>query len=482
MRVSFLKSADLEAMLTEALADHAQNAERRQRSSPSPEFDLERVKKFLRESDFENGAEISGLIQSILRHLDAGVLNFHHPRYFGVFNPSPSAMGIVGQFLSALYNPQLASSKSAPFPLQVERFLIRYLGVRAGYAIEKIEGTFTTGGTEANLSALLCALYAKFPQCRELGVAGLSARPVVYASSETHHSVQKAMLTAGLGLEALRVLKVDTDFKLPVDRLQTQIQEDLRRGLAPLMVVATLGSTSGGVLDPVSKIASVCRAFGLWLHVDAAFGGAAVLLDDSSHITQGMDRSDSFTLDAHKWLNMPFGCSMLITRQKGCLRRAFSTEDNVYMPQASDVSSDFEPYRDSLQWSRRFAGLGLFMELAQVGRSGVAASMERHMKMADELRRMLREVGLTPLNETPLPVVCVAVSESREETSQICDELCARLKAFLTVTVLGDRPVLRIGINNGLTSHQDLRDLVEQLHIVVGESRGAVLAPDSYGH
>ncbi|HET8643912.1 MAG TPA: aminotransferase class V-fold PLP-dependent enzyme, partial [Vicinamibacteria bacterium] len=198
-----------------------------------------------------------------------------HPRYFGLFNPAPGTMGIAADALVAAFNPQIAAWSHSPFAAEVERHLVRAFGGRLGYA--EADGVFCSGGAEANHTALLAALTAAFPRFGEGGARALEAQPLLYVSSEAHHSFLKAARLSGLGTAAVREVAVDSAFRMDAGALRARIAEDRRAGHVPFLVVATAGTTSAGAIDPLAETAAVAEAERMWLHVDAAWGGAAVL-------------------------------------------------------------------------------------------------------------------------------------------------------------------------------------------------------------
>src|SRR5918912_1342828 len=193
-----------------------------------------------------------------------------HPRYYGLFNPAPTTMGIAADALVAAFNPQMAAWSHNPFAAEVEAHLVRAFGARFGYA--EADGTFCSGGAEANHTAVLTALTHTQPDFARGGARALPAQPVLYISAEGHHSIIKAARLCGLGHEAVREIPVDDKLKLDCAALAAEIGRDRAAGLAPFMLVATLGTTNSGVLDPVAELADIAAQHKLWLHVDAAWG------------------------------------------------------------------------------------------------------------------------------------------------------------------------------------------------------------------
>ncbi|MGD8277231.1 MAG: pyridoxal-dependent decarboxylase, partial [Gemmatimonadota bacterium] len=262
-----------------------------------PAFTPDEVRAFLARIDFD--APLT--TEAALRFAVEGLERFHahpdHPQYMGRFNPAPSDMSVLADTLVAAFNPQLAAWSYGAFGIEAEQLMIRAFGRRFGFPAGSIEGTFASGGAEANHTALLVALTNGADGFPQRGLADLPSRPVVYVAAEGHHSVRKAGRLTGLGDDAVISVPVDARFRIDVTALRTAIQRDLRSGRLPLMVVATAGTTGSGAVDPINGVADVAIEHGLWLHVDAAWGGPLILLEEKRSLLAGIERADSITFD-----------------------------------------------------------------------------------------------------------------------------------------------------------------------------------------
>jgi glutamate/tyrosine decarboxylase-like PLP-dependent enzyme len=265
-----------------------------------------------------------------------------HPCYFGLFNPAPAFMGILGDCITATLNPQLAAWSHSPLAVETERRLIHAFAGKFGLAQEPADGCLTSGGAEANLTALLCALTERWPGVLDNGVQSIAAKPAFYASAESHHSFLKAARTVGLGRAALRTVPVTGELQMDSARLRGMIEQDRGLGYEPFLVVGTAGTTSAGVVDPLVAIGDVARANRLWFHVDAAWGGAAVLVPELRPALEGIETADSITFDPHKWLSMPMGAGMFLTRHRDALGRIFSVS-TAYMPKETERLAVVDP-------------------------------------------------------------------------------------------------------------------------------------------
>lgn len=396
-------------------------------------------------------------------------LQVTHPRYFGLFNPSVLPSTIVADALVALYNTQVGGWSHGPAACEMERLVLRYLAASLGFVPDEISAHFTSGGNEANHTAVIAALAHTFPAWATRGVRGLASLPTIYVSSESHHSFEKVARSTGLGSDALRSVPTDRTLRMRGAHAAAAIERDIAAGLHPLMLVATAGTTGGGAIDPINELADVARQFRLWFHVDAAWGGGAALIPRLRHLLAGAERADSLTWDAHKWLSVPLGAGMYFTRHASALSRAFGV-DTGYVPRTETGAVDL--YKNSMQWSRRFIGLKVLFALAENGGDGMAALLDGQAQVGDALRERLRSNGWTIENETPLPLVCFShpqLGRERLDTADFVARVLARGNVWISDVCLPDRGwVLRACITSFRTSESDLGVLMDELEAVRG--------------
>ncbi|MCP4202642.1 MAG: pyridoxal-dependent decarboxylase [bacterium] len=432
-----------------------------------------------RYGDFSRPWPAEQLVEDVSSMMASWNVHVTHPRYFGLFNPNVFPASVAADVLVAGFNPQLAAWSHAPAANEIERYTLLYLAGRLGFDPDRIAATFTTGGAEANQSALLAALNHAYPEYSELGLAesglaefGLTrppGPPVVYVSSESHHSIKKAAMTSGLGSRAVRTVPTDDSFRLSVPALREAIAHDRCEGRRPLLVVGTAGSTGGGIIDPLAELATVCAQEKLWFHVDAAWGGAACLSPRLQPELAGIERADSVTWDAHKWLSVPMGAGMFFCTHPESVRRAFAVA-TPYMP--VDIEDTADPYTWTIQWTRRHIGLKLFMSLAALGSEGYRDAIEHQAAMGELLRRDLDGRGWRIVNRTPLPVVCFTRPEI-EDGSTSAESIAGRLAKdfWISPVRLGaNDPVLRACITSYETSAGDVRALAEAVTIAAAQA------------
>jgi glutamate/tyrosine decarboxylase-like PLP-dependent enzyme len=268
----------------------------------------------------------------------------------------------------------------------------------------------------------------------------------------------------GIGRRALRTIATDADLKMDVVHLATQVADDRRNGLAPLMVVGTAGTTAAGAIDPLPDLARFCRSEGLWFHVDAAWGGAAILSPTLRGHLAGIEAADSITCDAHKWFSVPMGAGMFFCRHAQAVAEAFRAQTS-YMPPGTP-GPVVDPYTSSVQWSRRFIGLKLFVALAQHGESGYVEMIEHQARMGDVLRDRVARAGWRIVNRTPLPLVCF--TRDGLDTGRFLKSLYEQQIAWMSeVRLGGGEPVLRACVTSVRTQESDIDWVVREMSRIV---------------
>ncbi|WP_339481834.1 pyridoxal phosphate-dependent decarboxylase family protein [Pseudomonas sp. RL_5y_Pfl2_73] len=426
----------------------------------NPSMSKADIGQILSRYDFDGSLPVASVLSDVLSMMEHGVVHVTSPNYFGLFNPSTSFWGGIADFITALYNPQLAVWSHAPACVDIEDKLIRYLAGLAGFDQRSSGGAFTTGGAEANCTALICAMTQKIPGFAKLGLHAQARKPVFYISADSHLAWLKIALQCGLGHDAVRLIAVDTAGKMDTDRLRTAVLEDQASGLLPFMVVGTAGTTNAGVIDPLQALAEVARDNGLYFHVDAAWAGAILLSDRHAPLLAGIAKADSITLDAHKWLTAPMGTGIFICADKQILCEPFAVTTN-YMPAGDEINAD--PYVNSIQWSRRFNGLRLFIPLAILGREGFSRMIDYQVELGTYLKTSLEQHGWVAVNSTELPVICFRDGGNRE-VGPILTQALKSNKVWLSSTLFAGNNVLRTCVTSYRSGTADVDYLVSVLN------------------
>jgi fatty-acyl-CoA synthase len=414
------------------------------------------IQNHLAAYDFAKPVPLETLVRDVEGMMQSWHVQVTHPRYLGLFNPSVTFPGIVGDTLAAMYNPQLATWRTSPAANEIERHTLAWLAGKFGLPADAA-ATFTSGGSEANFSAVIAALTHKFPDYSEHGIQSTGS-PTIYMTAEAHHGYNKIAHMAGLGRRALQIIASDAHMRMDLADLSKRVAEDRKNGRTPLMVIGTAGTTAAGVIDPLPALVSFCRSGGLWLHVDAAWGGAAILSPRLKGCLAGIEGADSITCDAHKWLSVPMGAGMFFCRHLDSVARAFHGEIS-FMPARTPEVTD--PYTTSAQWSRRFIGLKLFLTLAHYGEGGYAAMLEHQARMGDLLRELLAREGWRIVNTTPLPLVCF--TRDGIEVSKFLLAMHERQIAWMSEVRFGPLSAIRACITSFHTNESHIRQIVREM-------------------
>jgi glutamate/tyrosine decarboxylase-like PLP-dependent enzyme len=426
--------------------------------SVTPTIDRAQLRRELEQFDFAAPRALDELMAWTIECLEHGVVHMNHPRYFGLFNPAANFPSQCADRIAGSFNPQLASSGSSPAPVEIEAHVIRALARRAGLP-EDSAGHFTTSGSEANYTALLCALTRAEPRFESEGVRAFAGPLAMYTSRECQPAWFKIVHQAGIGRDSLRLIGTDGRGRMDTQALRRRVAEDQARRFVPVLISATAGTTGAGMIDPLDECARICREHGIWYHVDAAWGGAVLASERLRGLLDGMELADSVTIDAHKWFATTMGCGMFITREPKVLSEAFKVAAE-FMP--SSVTA-LDPYLNTVQWSRRFLGLRLFLSLAAAGWEGYGVHVERAVEVAARVREQLLARGWQVANDSQLAVLCVVPPAGYPPIRDIVKRVLASGRAWVAVAKTEGREVVRVCVTHGETSTADVEELVAAL-------------------
>jgi glutamate/tyrosine decarboxylase-like PLP-dependent enzyme len=426
--------------------------------SVTPTLDIEAFRRELAGFDFQSPCDLDRSLAWVIAQLERGIVHLTHPRYFGLFNPAPTFPAECADRIAAAFNPQLATWTTSPAAVEIEAHVIKAVLRRLPFP-EGAAGHFTTGGSEANYSALICALTRAEPDFADAGARAFAGPPRFYVSRECHSAWFKIAHQAGIGRSAVRLIATDGTGRMDVAALRGAIGADLAEGGVPFLIVATAGTTNAGMIDPLFDCAAIAKEFALSFHVDAAWGGALIASDALRGALSGIELSDSVTIDAHKWFATTMGCGMFFLRDASLLSSAFQSSAS-YMP--SNIAH-LDPYVTTLQWSRRFLGLRLFLSLAVAGWRGYAAHLERCVGLAGLIRDQLTERGWSIANASPLAVLCVEPPRRKGEVGAIVKRVLSTGEAWVSVATFEGRRFVRICVTHGGTTREDVARLVAAL-------------------
>jgi glutamate/tyrosine decarboxylase-like PLP-dependent enzyme len=437
-----------------------EQAMRRVQAGPvTPTLDMQKFCGELEGFDFNEPRPLEDALRWTIERMQHGIVQMANPRYFGLFNPGANFPAQCADRIAGCFNPQLASSASSPVPVALESHMIRALAHRAGFG-DEATGHFATGGSEANYTALLCALTGAHANFSADGARAFAGPVKFYTSRDCHIAWLKIAHQAGIGRAALRLVDTDGRGRLDPEALRQAIALDRAAGAVPVMVVATAGTTGGGMIDPLHACADIARQQGLWFHVDAAWGGAALASNRLRVVLDGIERADSVTIDAHKWFATTMGCAMFITRRGELLSEAFHASTS-FMP--SSISG-VDPYLNTMQWSRRFLGLRLFLALAAAGWEGLGAHVERGVEVIERIKQRLVASGWIIANDSPLAVLDAIPPGHLGEARDLVRRVVASGRAWVAPALFEGREVVRICATHGETGMDDVDALIVALN------------------
>jgi aromatic-L-amino-acid decarboxylase len=416
------------------------------------------------------GATIEEILAEFRERLASHAFAAQHPGSYSYFTPPPLPVAVAGETLSRWLNQGIdvwLSGMSAPF---VEEEVIRWLRDLAGYG-EGSWGVLTSGGVMANVMAVAVARDVHLGHLMELPdpprgeqLEGVRA----YASDQTHFSIERGIDLAGFPIGTLRVVPSDADFRLPVDAVADAVDEDRAAGLRPFAIFAVAGSTNTGAIDDVPALGDLAEREGLWLHVDAAYGATARISAREASKLPGLERADSLTVDPHKWLFQPYDIGGLLVRERGSLLRTFHREPEYYAVWGPE-ERPLHWYQYSLEGTRPFRALKLWLSWKHLGSDGLARLIEHNIDLAGHLFARARELGFDVV-EPQLAVVCLRLVPPGIDDAT-ADELQRRLQralevsgaGWLSTTTLRRRTWLRAGVINYLSTKADAERILDTL-------------------
>jgi len=422
------------------------------------------------------------ILRDVEQVIMPGMTHWNHPDFFAYFSITGSGPGILGELLSAAFNVNSMLWKTCPSATELEQVTLDWLRQMVGLP-KSFWGIIYDTASISTLHAVAAAR-EQVPgwDIREKGLSGRKklSRLRLYASDQAHSSVDKAAITLGLGLEGLRKIPSDETFRMIPSALIEAIQEDRKSGWIPFCIVATVGTTSTTSIDPVPQISNICQSEGLWLHVDAAYGGSAAVVPEMQHVLEGCESADSIVINPHKWLFVPIDLSAFFTRKPDILKKAFS-----HIPEYLKTAEDpkVENLMDyGVQLGRRFRALKLWFVLRYFGQDGLAKRIQAHIRYAKKLSSWIEDhPDFEIMAPVPFSTVCFRACPEGWKKESLLNKLNAALleainetrEVFLSHTRLGRHFVLRIAIGNLHTREEHVMRMweiiQEKLPVVLSE-------------
>lgn len=403
-----------------------------------------------------------------------------HPKFHGYITSSPAPLGALADLLAAAVNPNVGANILSPMATEMEKQTIQWLAEFIGVA-NTCGGILVSGGNMANFTAFLAGRTAKAPKhCKGDGLSQSSEKLIVYCSKSTHTWIEKAAVLFGLGTQAIRWIPVDPNDQMNNQLLEQAIQEDLRNGLKPIMVIGTAGDVSTGAVDDLKGIAAICKKYDLWFHVDGAYGIPAAVIPELKPVFDGIEEADSIALDPHKWLYSPLEAGCTLVKDRNHLIEAFSSHPVYYNFSTSEPLTQ-NYYEYGLQNSRGFRALKVWLSLQHLGRSGYVKLINEDIQLSKllydlahqhpELEAVTQHLSITTLRYVPAHLA-IDAAEQEPYLNKLNETLLNTLQnsgeVFLSNAVVNGKYCLRSCIVNFRTTEKDIEEIIE---IIVREGR-----------
>jgi aromatic-L-amino-acid decarboxylase len=404
----------------------------------------------------EGATPVDRVLDDAARVLDESLAQ-PRPRWFGFVGSSGLEIGVIGDLLAACYDINLAIGTEAAS--HVERQALRWVGELIGFPGEG--GACTSGGMLSNLTALAAARERALPGSRRHGIVGTPA--AIYCSDEAHYSVVRAAEVLGLGSDAVRAIPIDANRRMRPEAVAAAIDADRLAGITPIACVASAGTTLTGAVDPIAGLADVCASRGVWLHVDGAYGLPAACAPSAKALFAGVERADSVSVDAHKWLYLPKACGIVLVRDESTLVEAFAHDESYMLHDENERHA----VDTTLEYSRPFRALKLWLAFRTHGAEAFRAAIERNLEQARLLRSLVEQhddlelVGTPGLSIVPFRHLPGDGRDLDVHNLDLARELAADGRVYVSPALVDGSSVLRPCIVNFRTTDDDVRALVD---------------------
>ena len=413
---------------------------------------------FLEEAP-ENAMDAKEVLDFVLKEVVTKSTIVSHPKAFS-FVPGPSNyISAMADTLATGFNIFSGGWAASPAAAELEVVTLNWLLKIFGFPVKKGGGIFTSGGSMANLTAIVTA--------RRIKCGDDFSKSVIYLSDQAHSSNIKAIRVLGFKKEQIRIIPTNLEFKFSLNKLKNAIAKDRLEGLQPFCLIATAGTTNTGTVDPLSEIATICKKENIWFHIDGAYGGAAILSKDGKKMLKGIEKADSLTVDPHKWFYQPYEMGCLLVRNTNHLKGTF-TETPEYLKDVEGNKSEINFYDHGVQLTRRFRALKFYMSIKTFGLGEFRKAISYNIALAEEVEDCLRN---SPNWEVISPATLAVINfrfnpigenlnEKKLDTlnQYISEQVVATQEALLVTTILHGQTVLRMCLINPRTTLEDVKE------------------------
>ncbi len=467
-----LSPAEMKAMgyrIIDMIVEHSVNvADKR----PVTQVTREEMDWLLQEPMPETSTPFMEVLDHVNKNIFDSSAHLDHPRFYS-FVPSPNnIVSTLADSLATGFNLFSGAWVSSPGAAELEMLTTNWLLRLFGFPVLEGGGLFVSGGSMANLTAMVTA--------RQNILGDDFSKGVVYWSDQTHSSVERAARVMGLRKDQIRIIESDEQFRLPIDRLKNTVEQDAKNGLHPFLVVGNAGTTNTAAVDPLYRINTLCRHHKIWMHVDAAYGGAAILCPQGKADLAGIELADSATIDPHKWFFQPYEIGCLLVRDSNRLTGTFRTQP-AYLRDLTGAAEEINFYDFGIQLTRRFRALKFYMSVKTYGLGAFRKSIENSLALAEKFGQWINDSDNWEIVTPPsLAVLTFRFNPSAKSSSatdrnldainqKLSDRIIAEGKAMLATTLVNGRTVLRMCLINPRTTMDDLLSTMATLESYVDE-------------
>lgn len=407
------------------------------------------------------GEDFEDILNDFEEIIMPGITHWQHPRFFGYFPSNTSYESMLGEFLAGALGVINFTWESSPAATELEQRVMQWLAEIIGLP-KDFSGVIHDTASTASLCAVLIALNKiTGGKWHEEGFDGRSFR--LYCSNEAHSSIEKAAVMAGIGRKNVRKINTDENFAIRIEELRQAITDDIDAGHTPFCVVGALGTTGSLAVDPIDSVGDICKEFDLCYHIDAAYSGSLMALDEFAYLRKGLDKADSFVFNPHKQLFTNFDCSAFFVKDTDLLEKTFSIAPEYLRFDEDDRTVN---YKDrGIQLGRKFRALKLWFVLRSFGVDGLKKTMRRHIEMTRDLLNFLKEIPgieiLAPVNQTLICFRLVKPRKDEDELNRLNKELLTMLnnsgEIFVTHTKLAGKYAIRLAVGKTYISEEDIK-------------------------
>lgn len=415
--------------------------------------------------NFNSANDAADVMQLLHQHMEDPGINTAHGGHLGYIPGGGLYAAALGDYLADVTNKYAGVFYASPGAVRIENALIEWTGKLVGYP-DGFGGNITSGGSLANMTGIATARDAK-------GITGKDYEStVIYTTELAHHSVKKAIVTVGLRECILRYIPMDANFRMDANTLAEQVVKDKAEGVRPFLVVANAGSTDTGSVDPLDEISTITQANDMWLHVDAAYGGYFILLDECKEQMKGLEKADSITLDPHKGLFLPYGTGIILVKEMHHLKNAFAYEAN-YMQDTTDIEQHVSPAEVSPELSKHFRGLRMWLPLKLYGIEPFKNALTEKLLLTQYFKEQVQMLGFEILCEPDLSVLAYRYIPETGDADAFNKKLTEAMhkdgEIFISSSTIGGKYVLRFACLSFRTHIEHIDKLLGMLERCVKE-------------